>query len=120
MAKLRFIRLLHLIGYATTLIVVCELAAAGYLGYGWWRSGQQLRSRLLEATRTHNRPLIEASGELLAAEAAKSLASVRQTTGRSKNVLSYVAMPSFSYWYAMALYLPDNEEFAQVALTAVR
>ncbi|NEX94908.1 hypothetical protein [Caulobacter sp. 17J65-9] len=117
MAKSRLVRWLHLIGYATTLIVVVELVAAGIYGYRVWQSEQQMRMRAFEMTRTHARPLT--SEDLLEADAVRSLASVRQTAGGAKDALHYVAMPSFSDWYAMTLYLPEDGDTANVALVVV-
>ncbi len=114
----RLLKGLHVVGYVTTVIVLVEMAGGGFLAWIWWNRSEPIRSRLLEASRTHDRPL--GGADIVEADAAKAYQHVRPSAGSSDDVLGFVYMPSFSPWFAASIRLPRGAVVAEGEMISVR
>lgn len=118
MAGSRLLKGIHIVGYVTTVIVLIELAGVGYLSWSSWSRSEQIRARIQESTRTHDRAL--GAVGIPEADAAKSYRPVRPPPDASSDVLGFVFMPSFSGWHAASIQLPTGATVAHGAIVFVQ
>ncbi len=108
MAGSRLLKVIHVVGYLTTLLVLVEAAGVGYLYWTLWRRSEPARVRNRESTRTHERALGPAETIVT-----KAYEPVRPRSGKDGDAIGFVFMPSFFRWYAASLSLAGDAQVAQ-------
>jgi hypothetical protein len=101
-------------GGAVAVVALIGAAGIAYLSWTEWRRAEQIRARIREDSRTHDRPLNPQIADEISIEgdATKALAPVRAPQGEAE-VLSFVSMPSFSTWRAVSISLSPSGTTAQ-------
>ena len=105
----KWLRRLHRLGYATTVIVSLELAVIGFVGSRAWLESRRLAAAEIEGSRTKTGPWAVQPPRVFRPDEHDLLGYLPPLRELSPMGLRFVAMPSFgSSWYAFSLTSSGN------------
>lgn len=107
----RWLKWLHRVGYATTVIVALQITfIAALIGYQWYDHRQRMLA-YIEQTRTFEGPLSSVDGDLLREMAARRLNEMTAISAMHGEGLRFVALPSLSTTeYGVVIYLRESAD----------
>jgi len=120
MARSQWIKWVHRIGYATTILVIVEVIWIGRLAFVQWHEDSRMRASVIEESRTHEGPLTVEEPRFRP-DYLDLLENMPPLPAAPRQGLRFVAMPSLrGLWFAYSITIEPQSKRGNGTLLAYK